>query len=744
MATTPSMMSPLDALREHFAMSAFRPPQDAVIEAVLSRRDVMVIMPTGGGKSLCYQLPALLMPGVTLVVSPLIALMKDQVDALRARGLAAGLINSSQTAAEQSETLRAMAAAELKLVYVAPERFRSRAFLHSLQQIELSLFAIDEAHCLSQWGHDFRPDYLRLAKALEQLGRPPVAAFTATATPEVRDDIQSHLKMREPKVFVSGFARPNLHFKVKHTANEDEKLRLLDALVRSQKKGIIYCATRKKVEAVASRLGAGGRLLVAYHGGMDEATREAAQNKFMQGQCDLVVATNAFGMGIDRADLRFVAHYEMPGSIEAYYQEAGRAGRDGLPSECLLLFNFADKRTQDFFVEGSNPGVEVIRAVYDLLCEEAGDSNEVLLAIDDLGERLPFRVNPMAVSTALSILSRHGIIERFDVPGRRIRGTRLRQPNLASGELPLDADALARKQARDEAKVRAVVQYAYDERTCRQQWILRYFGETNGHTCGQCDVCGSDRHRELREGDADETALALKALSGIARMSRRLSRLEWQPRFGKTRVIQCLLGSQAEPVRQAGLDKLSTHGILKGVGRDYVQSLLREMERAGMVYVTEGDYPLLGLSELGARVMLGETPCCLDWPPRHPQGVASGRTHAPAAASEADYGQDAAPDAGLLEKLRRKRSQLAAARGGVPPYVIFTNQVLEHLALRRPTSAEEAMQIPGIGETKARKILPAFLRIIGDHMGCHSGGGTSRQSDMVKEPSPKSSGKVSS
>ncbi len=707
-----STTDPNEALRRHFAFERFRPPQDEVVDAILNRRDTLVIMPTGGGKSLCYQLPALLLPHVTLVVSPLIALMKDQVDALRAKGLPAALLNSTQTAAEQRETLEAMAQGKLKLVYVAPERFRSRAFMGALSRITVSLFAVDEAHCLSQWGHDFRPDYLRLGAALQHLGHPPVAAFTATATPDVREDIRKHLALRDPAVFVSGFARPNLSFKVVQTSSEDEKYRFLHSLIRTHRKGIVYCATRKRVESVAANLETDGFSALAYHGGMDDRERERIQNAFMRKESDLVVATNAFGMGIDRNDLRFVLHFEMPGSVEAYYQEAGRAGRDGLASECLFLFNFADKRTQEFFIEGRNPEISTVRAVYDTLRSAADNSHEVLLSIDDLTERLPGKVNPIAVSTAIAILGRHGCLERFDVPGKRIRGTRLLRPEVSALGLELDAATLAKKRQADEARLRSVIQYAYEHNTCRQQWILRYFGDRDLQLCGECDVCRADRAENHRPGDDNESLIARKALSGVARMCDRLGDREWRPRFGRARIIQCLLGSNAAPIRQAGLDQLSTHGLLKAEGKDYLNALFREFERAGFVYTTDGDYPLLGLTDAGARVMQGEAPCTLAWPERD---APARKSRTPDKSGRTPDASSAPPDADLLTKLKQKRSELAAARGGQPAYVILTNHALEELARRRPARPEEALDIPGIGEAKVKKIIPTFLKIIHKH-----------------------------
>src|SRR6202048_1816929 len=415
-------MDPQQALERYFGFREFREPQGEVISAVLKGEDVFVVMPTGGGKSLCYQLPSILRDGVTVVVSPLVALMKDQVDALVSKGLSATLINSTLSGGEQQQRIRRMREGEFKLVYIAPERFRSRSFLQALGQITIGLFAIDEAHCISQWGHDFRPDYFRLGSVLEELGRPQVAAFTATATPEVRTDIVKRLGLENPSVFVAGFARPNLRLIVTETERESDKYNRLRELVQRHRTGIVYCATRKRVDQVSEELKSWGIRVVSYHGGIDDAAREEAQSRFTQSNCDVAVATNAFGMGIDLSDLRFVVHFEIPGSLEAYYQEAGRAGRDGEPAECELLFNYADTRVQDFFIDGSNPSVELIRNVYLLLRNMANEQGEIVRSIQDIAARLDQEINDMAVHSAITILDRHGVIERSDIPGQRLAG----------------------------------------------------------------------------------------------------------------------------------------------------------------------------------------------------------------------------------------------------------------------------------------------------------------------------------
>jgi ATP-dependent DNA helicase RecQ len=399
------------ALSGFFGFEEFRAGQREVVESVLAGHDTVVVMPTGGGKSLCYQLPALMKEGVTIVVSPLIALMKDQVDALQARGLPATFINSSLEFEEQKERIAGVRRGQFKLIYVAPERFRSNHFVETLERAQISLFAVDEAHCISQWGHDFRPDYLRLRSFRERIGSPQTIALTATATPHVRADIIEQLSLREPRAFVSGFDRPNLSIAVVHTEREREKIARIRQLAAEYEgqSGIVYASTRKAVEQVTRKLQEARLSVVGYHAGMTDDERVRAQEDFMTGRRQMIVATNAFGMGIDKPDIRFVAHYQMPGSIEAYYQEIGRAGRDGRPSVCLLLFNYADKRTQDYFIEGSYPPPELIARIYEALigCGE----RRIELSTREIAQRAGVR-NEMAVQSALITLEKAGHIER--------------------------------------------------------------------------------------------------------------------------------------------------------------------------------------------------------------------------------------------------------------------------------------------------------------------------------------------
>jgi ATP-dependent DNA helicase RecQ len=402
----------LKVLSEKFHFSGFRKWQEEIIDTLLTRRDVVVVMPTGSGKSLCYQLPALLLDGVTLVISPLIALMKDQVDGLVQNQVPATFINSVLTPSEQGQRLREIQRGRYKLVYIAPERFRNPGFMEGIQSCRISLFAVDEAHCVSEWGHDFRPDYLRLKGAVERLNHPPVAALTATATPDVRRDIITQLGLREPVTFVAGFDRPNLRFQVKRVEGETDKIdAILELLKKKTPRGIIYAATRKNVETVTRALRSQGYPVGSYHAGMEMESRKLVQDRFMEGTLPVVAATNAFGMGIDKADLRFVVHYDIPGSPEAYYQEVGRAGRDGEPATCLLLFNYADTFTQEFFIDGSYPPRDMIERVYQVLCDMGAD--EIEITQKTLAERLGrTRSNEMAVSSCLKILEKAGAIER--------------------------------------------------------------------------------------------------------------------------------------------------------------------------------------------------------------------------------------------------------------------------------------------------------------------------------------------
>lgn len=690
-------------LRQAFGFEEFLDGQAGIVEQILASRDGLVVMPTGGGKSLCYQLPALCLEGVTVVVSPLIALMKDQVDGLAEKGLAATLINSTLSHSEQRDRIGRMLKGEYKLVYVAPERFRAEGFVSAMRGVKVGLLAIDEAHCLSQWGHDFRPDYLRLGEARKSLGDPQCVAFTATATPVVRDDIVKVLKLQDPFQIVTGFERANLSFNISPVETKAAKFRRTREILKEHRTGIIYCATRKRVEEVAETLHSWGVSCVGYHGGMTEEEREETQNHFIRREVDVAVATNAFGMGIDRPDVRFVIHFEVPGSVEAYYQEAGRAGRDGEAAYCDLLWNYADTRTQEFFLEGANPGYGTISQVYKHLCQEADAQGEIHGSIEEIAGAIEVK-NGMAVSSALSVLARAGHLERFDVPGQRRRGTRLKHRGASPGMLDIDREALEEKEERDRQKLKAMVALCYSA-ACRQQAILDYFGEDEPGECGSCDVCRSDYGTDRREPTESEGLLVRKALSGVARMSRRTSK-GWEGIFGRGRIVQMLTGSKSQEILRVRLHELSTYGILKDKGTAYLNELFHAMHSAGLVVTQTGEFPLVTLTKKGEAVMKGEGSYNLVWPE---QRSARGKK----VSAEAGEVQGGLPplDASLYTRLKVLRNELSR-QYRLPPYGVFTNKTLESLARMRPTSIEAAMKIKGVGAVKAERFLKPFLELL--------------------------------
>ena len=473
------------ALRQHFGYESFRKGQEAIVRSVLSGRPTIAILPTGGGKSLCYQLPALLLEGTTVVVSPLVALMKDQVDALRARGIAATFINSSLADSERQERQAALRRGEYRLVYVAPERFKSPSFLAAMEQVAVPLLAVDEAHCISAWGHDFRPEYQKIAQARDALGAERVLALTATATPEVRRDIADALELRDPKVFVAGFDRPNLFIEVLRVSGDKDKLGRLVAIARGGGPGIVYAATRKNVEKVVAALCGAGVDAVGYHAGMDDRERTSVQERFVKGDAPVIVATNAFGMGVDKPDIRFVAHFDVPRSLEAYYQEIGRAGRDGQPSFALLLFNWADVMMQRRMIDAGRPSRDLVASTW----EAARRMRQGTL--DDLARACS--VSPSELSGAVRLLESAGHLERGRSRDDRFA---VATPSVSASELSVDFELLELRVGRERQMLDRLVRFA-DTRGCRRHNLLRYFGDADApRECEACESCKGSRAPE--------------------------------------------------------------------------------------------------------------------------------------------------------------------------------------------------------------------------------------------------------
>jgi ATP-dependent DNA helicase RecQ len=688
------------ALKTHFGFDRFRDGQEEVVEAVMAGTDVVVVMPTGSGKSLCFQLPALVLPGITLVLSPLIALMKDQVETLQRRKIAATFVNSSLDPHEMGRRLEEVRAGKHKLLYLAPERLKDPRFLKLLEQIEVSLIAVDEAHCVSQWGHDFRPDYLRIHEMTRLFPKARVAALTATATARVREDIVRHLGLggqgrKNPRVFVHGFERPNLHIAVTRCSTHDQKLARVSAALEDWRNGIIYCSTRKQAEIVVKKLDLLGHDVPLYHGGMSDTDRSRIQDRFMTGRVNAVVATNAFGMGVDRADLRFVLHWDIPGSMEAYYQEIGRAGRDGAPAWCELLYNYIDIRTQEFFLEGSNPSRETILELLALLRRRCSKQPLALPAEVWAGE-MGSTNNPMAVRSAFWILERANCIQREDEPGSRTQAV-LALEKIDDRALAEHIQRAEAKAQRDRAKLDAILDFA-NRRECRHRQILRYFGDATdiGNACKACDVCQTQAAKPRPALSEEDWVRIQKILSTVARLDHQ---------FGRARIAELLKGSKNLALAHAGLLDHRGHGLLSDLPLPVIVDLIDNLLADGCLEQSFGEFPTLGISARGKEAVFRRvTP---DLSPVPAVAAPSAKTKSPKKSADPPTHVDGELFL-RLKAWRMKRCRIAH----VKPFQVLANKTLEELAAQKPATIQELQQISGIGPVKLAQYGEELLRLI--------------------------------
>ncbi len=754
-----------EALTRYFGFSEFRPGQKEVISQIIDGDDVLAVMPTGHGKSLCYQLPALLRQGLTVVISPLVALMKDQVDALARKGFTeATFINSSLSTDEQHQCLAAMKDGVFRLVYIAPERFRSRAFLNSLRATSPSLFVVDEAHCISQWGHDFRPDYLVLSQVIKQIGSPQIAAFTATATPDVRDDIVEHLGAKEMIPYVRSVSRPNLAFRVFNVSDDENKLLWVHRVAKSMDgKGIIYCGKRRITEWLAGFLRKSGILAQPFHAGMSNIDRRKVQEGFIreegQGRIDVVCATNAFGLGIDKQNVRFVIHYNIPGTVEAYYQEAGRAGRDGNLAACVLLYQYEDKSLQDWFIDSSLLSRQELETVFDVVVESTGVGGFRIVTEDSLEN--PPNISSHKVRMGLSVLERKGFVHRYpDVwtgisvhvenaqPQDSLDETLLalfaqqsdwsllkltHAANVPLGEVVQQLydmefrgqvsirgdgralmfellsnseklsettdDTIGLEALRDsrDSKLRSMLDYAATN-DCRAMFIQRYFGESDLEPCGRCDRCKAST-------SSDTSAAGDNADTEVERSDDHLTHAvllavrSVENGISRSLVAKVLTGSQDKTVRQFRYQELPTFGLLGNHSK-------RELERHIKLMVTKGyleerrhesgRFRLLFVSEHGGQFL-----------------DLSGRS-VDALKEQMAQGGSNELDEVLMEELRQQRRKLAK-RSGVPAYVICHDKHLAELATEKPATLGALRGLVGMGKKRVAEYGESFLEVIHLH-----------------------------
>jgi ATP-dependent DNA helicase RecQ len=676
---TATLADACDLLKTSFGYDKFRPGQEAAVSAVLAGRDTVVILPTGGGKSLCFQVPALLMPGLTVVVSPLISLMKDQVDALVARGLPAAFINSSLSAAQVSDRLAKVDRGEIKLLYVAPERFDYGRTGEILRAAGVSLLAIDEAHCISQWGHDFRPSYLRVKDVRTALGSPTTIALTATATPEVRRDIIRQLALVSPETIITGFDRPNLTYYVIPVGNDAEKeQRLVEILKRYDGLAVIYASTRKAVDQLSGILTRAKISAAGYHAGLDDARRKEVQEAFMSEKIRAIVATNAFGMGIDKPNVRLVIHYAMPGTLEAYYQEAGRAGRDGKHSDVFLLHAFPDRFTHEFFIKGSYPEREIVEQTYEALRKRSDKQGLVNVEPADLVRSLKAKASPKEIEGAIRILEKRGAVAQSSGEHSRVHVRLLATPERIKRELTGEAN-------QELGLLRALW------RGVGSNLGLGANIDLDGLPPGLGGAAGCV---PLLEALEERQFLVWERLNAGLHLTDRNAAL---PKFG----IDWALIDRRRSADLAKLQAVQKYAYTKDCRRGFV---LRYFGDPAARSQCEGCDNCLGIAAVASHRPSAPAK-------RRKGGDKSTFSRRPeATVASDDIALDPAGER-VFVALKTVRTTIAREEQ-VPAYIVFSDRTLAELAARRPQSLAALRDVRGVGPMKLERYGERFLAAI--------------------------------
>jgi ATP-dependent DNA helicase RecQ len=664
-------------LEHTFGLAGFRPGQADVVAAAEADVDVLFVAPTGSGKSIAYWVPGIARGGLTLVVSPLIALMVDQVARLNQLGVPAECLHSQVSAGARADATARAAAGELRFLYLAPERIGAPGFIDTLRRLDVDRFVVDEAHCISSWGHDFRPEYRRLAEAIEACGRPPVGAFTATATPRVRSDIAASLGLRDPVERVTGFVRDNLTMSVLLCGSSaDKRTALLSRIRPGAGRALVYCGSRKSTDEIATLLRDSGLAAAPYHGRLEGGERQDVYEDFAAGRVRVIVATSAFGMGVDFPDIRQVIHYDFPGSLEEYYQQAGRAGRGGAPSQCILLYRGADRQLQEFFIEQAYPERDTVRAVYRELLREGGD------AIADWAQR---GITDSEARAGLDLLRRADVIQP-DGSIHRLSGA------------PVDFDEQARLKEHAYARLGQVMEYARS-RACRHARIADYFGEKGvPRTCEACDNCLDPR--AVRTEVVDPTRVAAM-LACVARFDSHL---------GAARIASILRGTtDAWTATKPWVSELAFFGGLRDWELVRIRGLLDRLIELGCIARGHGEKPTLRLTVTGRAILRGESglevaveveaTATAPGPRRRPHADGS----PPAALND-----DAVARFDLLRRWRLE----TARRDAVPPFVIFHDTTLTEIARRSVGSMSSLAAVPGVGPAKLKRYGEAVLALL--------------------------------